>query len=585
VRSRHALVVLALVVSTLAAVGGSGAAGAQERPAGPYWRGWDIARGFDLAETGGGTLIDGWGGLHRLGSHPSPQIEGYVRGWDIVVGLAFADPAGTAGYRLDRWGGLHRFGGTPPATGVPYTRGRDTYRSIDLLPGSARGVVLAASGELFRVNGAVVDTSGAPRSALGAMRGVALLPDGSGGYTLEANGRIHAWGAAEPAAGPRWPWPIARDLRLDPGPDPRGGWVLDGWGGLHRFAVGVEPVPTDPTIRVETVVSGLTIPWDLDVAADGTLVFTERSGRLAARLPNGTVRTLARPSVYAVGESGLTSVELDPGFATNRRLYTCQANASPREVRVVAWTVDAGWTTATPVPGGPLVSGIPLGSGRHGGCQLRFGPDGHLWIGTGDAAMSTTPQSTTSLGGKVLRVDPRTGAGVAGNPFLGRAGDDRIVTLGHRNVQGLARRPGTAQMWSIEHGPDRDDEINLLRAGANYGWRPSPGYDERVPMTFAGATPAVWSSGAPTVATSAGVFLEGRSWGTWEGALAVTTLKGRHVRLVFLDGDRHWFTLRPPELDGRYGRLRGAELGPDGALYLTTSNGGGTDRILRVSPG
>jgi len=417
------------------------------------------------------------------------------------------------------------------------------------------------------------------------MRGVAVLPDGSGGYTLEADGRIHAWGAAEPAAGPRWPWPIARDLRLDPGPDPRGGWVLDGWGALHRFEVGVAPEPTAPTIRVDTLVSGLTVPWDLDLAADGTVVFTERAGRLAARLPDGTVRTLARPNVYAVGESGLTSVELDPGFATNRRLYTCQAHPSPREVRVVAWTVDAGWTTATPVPGGPLVGGITLGSGRHGGCQLRFGPDGNLWIGTGDAAMSWTSQSTSSLAGKVLRVDPDTGAGVDRNPFVGRAGDDRIVTLGHRNVQGLALRPGTRQMWAIEHGPTRDDEINLLRGGANYGWDPGPGYDESVPMTFAGATPAVWSSGFPTVATSAGVFLDGADWGTWEGALAVTTLKGRHLRLVFLDGDRYWFTVRPPELDGRFGRLRGAELGPDGALYLATSNGGGADRILRVTPG
>ena len=102
---------------------------------------------------------------------------------------------------------------------------------------------------------------------------------------------------------------------------------------------------------------------------------------------------------------------------------------------------------------------IPAAS-RHSGCRLRFGPQGYLWIATGDATVGTAPQDLSSLGGKVLRVDAATGAAAASNPF-----GSRLYTYGHRNVQGLARRPGTHQMWAVEHGPRVDDEINLLSAG------------------------------------------------------------------------------------------------------------------------
>ena len=113
---------------------------------------------------------------------------------------------------------------------------------------------------------------------------------------------------------------------------------------------------------------------------------------------------------------------------------------------------------------------MPVSTGRHSGCRPRFGPDGRLWIGTGDAAMPTVPQSPTSLGGKVLRVNT-SGKGVPGNapaPF-----DPRIYTYGHRNVQGIAFSPG-GKAYSIEHGTGRDDEVNRLFAGANYGWDPRP---------------------------------------------------------------------------------------------------------------
>ncbi len=341
-----------------------------------------------------------------------------------------------------------------------------------------------------------------------------------------------------------------------------------------------------PDLRVDTLVSGLSIPWDIAFTPDGTMLFTQRGGVLSSRLVDGTVQTIDAEfgDLFARGETGLMAVAVDPDFISNRRLYTCQGHAGP-EVQVIAWTINAAYSEATRVAD-PLVGGMPTAaSGRHGGCRLRFGPEGYLWIATGDAAAGRVPQDLTSLGGKVLRVDASTGAGAPTNPF---ASSPRVYTYGHRNVQGLALRPGTSQMWSVEHGPSVDDEINLLTPGRNYGWDPVPGYNERVPMTdlvkFPDAVEAKWSSGSSTLATSGGIFLEGEQWGVWEGRLAVATLKDSKLRLFEFTPDGAFVSqVVVPELDGEFGRLRTPMVGPDGALYVTTSNGGG-DRILRITP-
>ena len=341
---------------------------------------------------------------------------------------------------------------------------------------------------------------------------------------------------------------------------------------------------TPPELLVSTLVSGLSIPWDLAFTPDGTMLFTERRGVLSSRGADGTVRNVDAEmgDLFAVGETGLMGIVVDPEFASNRRFYTCQGHVGP-QVQVIAWTINADYTAATRVAD-PLVGGIPATSGRHGGCRLRFGPEGYLWIATGDAASGRVPQDLTSLGGKVLRVDPFTGAGAPTNPLA----PSRVYTYGHRNVQGLALRPGISQMWSVEHGPRVDDEINLLVAGRNYGWDPVPGYNETVPMTdlvkFPGAVEARWSSGSPTLAVSGGIFLEGGQWGVWEGRLAVATLRDSRLRLFeFTPNGDFVSQVVVPELDGAFDRLRTPMMGPDGALYVTTSNGGGRDRILRIA--
>ncbi len=176
------------------------------------------------------------------------------------------------------------------------------------------------------------------------------------------------------------------------------------------------------------------------------------------------------------------------------------------------------------------------------------------------------------------------------NPFI-RADIRRkrlIYTYGHRNVQGLALRPGK-RMWSVEHGTYRDDEVNVLFRGGNYGWNPVPGCDESKPMTdfsLPGKQYAArWNSGDPTIATSGAVWVRGRNWGAYQGTLAVCALAGQ--RLLFMKFDNHGrlrWVRTPPALRGTYGRLRSVVQTADHDLLITTSNGNGTDKIVRVSP-
>jgi glucose/arabinose dehydrogenase len=344
-----------------------------------------------------------------------------------------------------------------------------------------------------------------------------------------------------------------------------------------------------PTFSVATVVGGLHRPWDFGFTPGGGMVITERPGAIRFRATTGELRTLTTPSdVVAQGEGGMLGVAIDPSFPDNRRIYTCFVSnlSGSLDVRVVRWRMNAAATALT--DRADIVTGLPANpSGRHSGCRPRFGPDGRLWIGTGDAAMPTVPQDPTSLGGKVLRVDTN-GAGVPGNataPF-----DPRIYTYGHRNVQGIAFSPG-GKAYSIEHGTGRDDEVNLLVARANYGWDPRPTsgplfYDESRPMTdtvrHPGARAAIWSSGNPTIAPSGGVFVSGSPWKGWNRGLAMAVLKDQHLHVIRFDADGT-AVLKEWEVITDRGRLRSAVFRPsNGALYIVTDADPGS--ILRVLP-
>ncbi|WP_073488499.1 PQQ-dependent sugar dehydrogenase [Streptoalloteichus hindustanus] len=365
-----------------------------------------------------------------------------------------------------------------------------------------------------------------------------------------------------------------------------------------------EPRADEPRLRVDVVANGLEHGWDVGFLPDGRLLVPQRAGRLAlvsSGSPGATVSPVEADfgDVYVEHETGLMGLLVHPDFATSRQFTTCQSRKAPsgppEDVRLVTWKLADDGRSAQRVRD-PLLSGLPVNpNGRHAGCRMELAHDGALLVGTGDAAFNGMAQDRSRLGGKVLRMNLQTGEPWPGNPWLGSPTPEERLTLtyGHRNVQGLATRPGTDRVYLAEHGPTVDDELNLVRPGGNYGWGPEGdpnGYDEDVPMTdrarFPEAVEALWSSGRPTEAVCDVAFLAGEQWGDLDGTVAITALKGRKLLLAHLspDGQEVRRVTTPPELNGAYGRLRGAQRGPDGALYVTTSNGQ-DDKVLRITRG
>ncbi|PKW26777.1 PQQ-dependent sugar dehydrogenase [Phycicoccus duodecadis] len=356
-----------------------------------------------------------------------------------------------------------------------------------------------------------------------------------------------------------------------------------------------------PDLAVEVVASGFEHGWDIGFLPDGRALVTERPGRIAlvSGLRAGATRTQVRADLsdlYVNSEGGLMGMVVHPDFATSREFTTCQTHqesGTPVDIRLVTWRLSPEGAAAARVR--DLLTGLPLSTGRHSGCRPTLDAGGALVVGTGDTAVGSLPQDLTSLGGKTLRLDLGTGKPLPDNPFIGSANAKQryVQTYGHRNVQGVALRPGTDQVFTAEHGPDNNDEVNLIRPGANYGWDPAQGgtvggYDEGVPMTdtarYPDAVPAVWQSGRTTQAVCGLAFLQGPQWGAFDGALVVTALKGAKLLVLTLDDAGAVTDVAIPEAtNGPYGRLRAARLGPDGALYVTTTNGD-DDELLRITP-
>ncbi|QIG42848.1 PQQ-dependent sugar dehydrogenase [Nocardioides anomalus] len=346
-----------------------------------------------------------------------------------------------------------------------------------------------------------------------------------------------------------------------------------------------------PRLKVRPVVRHLDHPWDVRSLPGGGLIFTQRDRAELSVFVGGKVHRVKFPrkQVWVSGETGLMGLEVDPDFRSNRRIYTCQGgntDGGGHDVNVKAWTLDKRLRKAK--LDRELVGGFPTSSGRHGGCRLLVTSDGSLLVGTGDAAQGTNPEDLDSLGGKTLRLDRFTGAPWPGNPFAGAQGPRRYVhTYGHRNVQGVTER-ADGTLWSIEQGTTRDDEVNLLQNGGDYGYDPVPGYNETVPMTDQGLPgdqiEAKWSSGDPTVATSGGTFVNGTKWRALDGALAVACLKASRVLFLTFDAAGTLQRVRQPRALKQWGRIRTAVQASNGDLLVTTDNGGGNDVILRVRP-
>ncbi len=313
-----------------------------------------------------------------------------------------------------------------------------------------------------------------------------------------------------------------------------------------------------PTVA-GTVVTGLAAPWGLAFLPDGSALVSQRDDGTIVRVAGGRVSEVgAVPGVQAEGEGGLLGIAVSPAFAEDRLVYAYLTAAEDN--RVVRMRYDGKRLGEPDV----VLDGIAKNVFHNGG-RIAFGPDGMLYVATGDAGDPDLSQDRESISGKILRVTPE-GEPAPGNPF----GNSPVWSWGHRNVQGLAW-DDEGRLWASEFGQNTYDELNVIEKGRNYGWPlvEGRGNDERFTNPR-----VVWS---PEQASPSGVAVAG-------GAVYVAGLRGARLWQVPLgDGKpRDYFA-------GKYGRLRTVAAAPDGSLWLVTSNTDGRgdvrdgdDRIVRL---
>ncbi len=333
-------------------------------------------------------------------------------------------------------------------------------------------------------------------------------------------------------------------------------------------------------VLVDTVIqSGLSVPWDIAFAPDGRMFMTERMGNIVIfenAKPNAKqIGFMKVPDVHSMGEAGLMGIALDPSFATNGFLYVCASRLDNGDWRNQILRYRAG--TDSMVFDSYVIRTGPLAAAIHDGCRLAFGPDGKLWATMGENGNGRLAQDPSSLNGKILRMNT-DGSVPADNPVLpGATARTYAYSMGHRNPQGLAFEPGSGVAFEIETGTTANDEINVLAPGKNYGWPDQEGTGGMA----RGFTDPIWTSGSVTYASSGATFVTGDAWGAWSGSLFIATLKEQDLRRFTVDGST--VVQKETLYDQKYGRLRSVVQGPDGALYVTTSNGSG-DRIIRIAP-
>lgn len=340
--------------------------------------------------------------------------------------------------------------------------------------------------------------------------------------------------------------------------------------------------------RVETVASGLEVPWGFAFLPNKDLLFTERPGRVRL-IESGKMRAepvYTVPDVEPSGESGLMDISIHPDFSSNGLVYLAYAyNSDGKRVKVVRYKYTGGKFVEPKV----IIDNIPAAP-NHAGTRARFGPDGKLYVTTGDSTDWNLGQKTDSLAGKTLRLND-DGTIPKDNPFVGQAAyRPEIWTIGHRNAQGLAWQPGTSLMFQTEHGPSGfegkgggADEVNIVERGKNYGWPTIYG------KTTAPGMESPLLEYTPACAPASGAFYNGDKFPAFKGNFFFGCLRGARIIRVMLEGRK--VVSQENLLEVNLGRIREIAEGPDGFIYFSTSNRDGRgspaqddDRIMRLVP-
>ena len=330
------------------------------------------------------------------------------------------------------------------------------------------------------------------------------------------------------------------------------------------------------TVDTTYVAVSLDTPWEITWGKDNFIWLTERIGNIWRLNPQTKQRKLIYkiPGVYESSESGLLGLALHPNFPDSNFVYAAynyRLNNTTLE-RLSKFTYSVQGDTI--ISERTLIEGIKGGS-THDGSRLIFGPDGHLYMTTGDAQDRATPQNTNSLNGKVLRFTS-SGAVPADNPF-----DNHVWSFGHRNSQGLVFAPN-GNLLNSEHGEAQDDELNLIAKGGNYGWPNIEGAcNDADELDFCNTNNVeeplfAWT---PTIATAGIDIYQGAMFPDLQGKVLLTSLKD-NLKVLTLNSTYDEVTSETEELTGLLGRIRDLCIGPDGAIYIATSNrdGRGTPR-------